>query len=548
MNLLLTIKSLFRREGVVEANKQLANLKTSAQSTFPSVDEIKGASDRAEKGVKNLDTAGKSFGQTAEGMRERVARLSSAAAGLDMASRGGSGAISGLAQSLVSLGGKLGSLAASVGVIGAVGVAAYRVGTAFDRWLGISDRIARIVAGAKTLATSFGTVAAAIRAADNASLANLQRRISFLQETADAVVSTINSAAEEKASAIETAGKTTAANIRASALPESAREPSAREAELEAARQAAAERLRAADEELNTRKQAEAEIRAELEKTIRRRTETEEQLGRLRQRIAGEMQTQQFRRLGEVFGPDQGNTARASDSSIYAASSARARAEGLAAREAELARQHEELSKAVEEATKRSQTAGVRAAETAEELRRARDVLARERAVAEEKANISAIGEANVRKSEARQARESAQFEMETPERQLQYLRNRATAILNEARGANGPVDPALRDQLAAEYYRLKKQAETIQASQAKAAATTGAKSPDTISLPQRQPQIVASSTAELFDEAYARRAASLGRTPTRAKRDPQEDVAENTRKTQATLERIEKTLQPPRK
>jgi hypothetical protein len=140
--------------------------------------------------------------------------------------------------------------------------------------------------------------------------------------------------------------------------------------------------------------------------------------------------------------------------------------------------------------------------------RDARDALTaamKEQAAARQQADASRATGAAMDRTKAKTDRETARFEIETPERQLNYLRNKAREVLAEARGDQGPVSPARKDELRAEFLSLKKRAADIEAQRAQAAAQQAQVAADNKEAAAAKAKTIADKAAEAAEAARAR-------------------------------------------
>jgi hypothetical protein len=178
------------------------------------------------------------------------------------------------------------------------------------------------------------------------------------------------------------------------------------------------------------------------------------------------------------------------------------------------------------------------------------------------------------KESDARAQRESAQFANETPERQLNYLRNKARQINAELRGDNGPINQAVRDQLEAEKETLRARYNAILKQQTKttvpgvpavpvppkATTLSSASTEDVLTAladaPRRQSPglgalnmgrlanmngIIGGDIKRFSDSRFSAAVMSPGGAP-------RDKVADNTAKSAESLQRIEKLLTTPRR
>lgn len=555
MNLLLTIRSLFRREGTDEAARSLKTLKDqSSQIEMPrqmlSGSNGRNASDTAD-GVGKMDRANRKATESTVELNKAARGTSQTLLALKQVA---SGDIFGaLRTATTAMTEKFAELGIKVGAVLGAFTVGWQVGSLIRDLTGLGKILDRLVVPPPVIAKSIRDMSAQKLAGLQAELDGARERLEKLQKAAEVASARIGSVIAAQAADVSKEGSIAEQN----AGPDQ-RELISAQTKLRLAAIA---------------KQSADEKKAVQEKNA---TLTQMELYALRDRLAAAQDEAQ-----RLHSPELAPNANQSEeertktlSKIYEADQT---VVALQNQLTKLVDEEQESKRRVLDAQTALTTAVTEeiVAQTA-----LSDILKRNEEL-RIKGSLKAAGDAYTAEAESRKDREKAQFEVETPERKLNYLRNQANAVMGEMRGGQGPVNQARMNELIAEYYRLKKQAQDIEDSEkakkdeasrkeaeqierAKAAASEKAK--------QAKPVISVMSVVDLFELAPTAR--TEGRTlstrlegkglPSRLEdrygkipkatpsqestKDPASDIAKNTEDAKRILERIEKALQPPRK
>jgi hypothetical protein len=189
-------------------NEILIKIQTAYESG--GIEAVKKAIADTEKETKNLGNSNSELERKTTSSNRELNNSQRALAGLNSASAASRGSFQGLSQTLEVFGGNLATLAAKASLVAGAFTAGFSIGTAIDKWLGISDAISKALVPAEKFVSIQDRIKAKLGDLDAASLAAVKKEFDSLTVSLESTF-----AGMEKINSIknELMGKETAAQL-----------------------------------------------------------------------------------------------------------------------------------------------------------------------------------------------------------------------------------------------------------------------------------------------------------------------------------------------